>query len=88
MIRSGFIKETHVKRALPRSRGRREETFHVGRSLGRILERIDTQSGQLADLKTVLEETDEKVSWIVREFGFTKKAGGSVCSRLASCRPS
>ncbi|MCY4349220.1 MAG: hypothetical protein OXC25_05155 [Thiotrichales bacterium] len=51
-----------------------EETFHVGQSLGRVLERLDTQSRQLADLKTALEETDEKVSRLVREFGFIKKA--------------
>ena len=51
-----------------------EETFHVGQSLGRVLERLDTQSMQLADLKTALEETDEKVSRLVREFGFIKKA--------------
>jgi len=51
-----------------------EETFHVGQSLGRVLERLDTQFRQLADLKTALEETDEKVSRLVREFGFIKKA--------------
>jgi len=51
-----------------------EETFHVGQSLGRVLERLDTQSRQLADLKTALEETDEKVSRLVRGFGFIKKA--------------
>ena len=51
-----------------------EETFHVGQSLGRVLERLDTQCRQLADLKTALEETDEKVSRLVREFGFIKKA--------------
>lgn len=51
-----------------------EETFHVGQSLGRILERLDTHSKRLDDLKTTLKETDEKVSRVVREFGFIKKA--------------
>ena len=51
-----------------------EETFHVGQSLGRVLERLDTQAKRLDDLKTSLKEMDEKVSRLVREFGFIKKA--------------
>ncbi len=51
-----------------------EETFHVGQSLGRVLERLDTQATRLADLKTALKDTDDKVSRLVREFGFIKKA--------------
>lgn len=51
-----------------------EETFHVGQSLGRVLERLDTQAKRLDELKTSLKETDEKVSRLVREFGFIKKA--------------
>ncbi|MDE0458533.1 MAG: hypothetical protein OXI15_14665 [Chromatiales bacterium] len=51
-----------------------EETFHVGQSLGRVLERLDTQAKRLDDLNTTFKETDEKVSRLVREFGFIKKA--------------
>ena len=51
-----------------------EETFHIGQSLGRVLERLDTQSKRIDDLKALLEETDKKVSQLVREFGFIKKA--------------
>ena len=51
-----------------------EETFHVGQALGRVLERLDTQAKRLDDLNTSLRETDEKVSRLVREFGFIKKA--------------
>ena len=41
---------------------------------GRVLERLDTQSKRIDDLKALLEETDKKVSQLVREFGFIKKA--------------
>ena len=51
-----------------------EETFHVGQSLGRVLERLDTQAKRLDDLKASLKGMDEKVSQLVREFGFIKKA--------------
>ena len=51
-----------------------EETFHVGQSLGRILERLNTHSKRLDDLKTDLDAMDGKVSRLIREFGFIKKA--------------
>lgn len=72
-----------------------EETFHVGQSLGRVLERLDTQANRLADLKTALKETDAKVSQLVREFGFIKKAWwvgllalGFVLAKLTDYLPS
>ena len=71
-----------------------EETFHVGQSLGRILERGDTHSRRLDDSKTALAETDEKVSRLVREFGFSKKvwwigllALGFVLAKLTDYLP-
>ena len=51
-----------------------EETFHVGQSLGRVLERLENQSKRIDDLKTILDAMDGKVSRLVREFGFIKKA--------------
>ena len=51
-----------------------EETFHVGQSLGRVLERLDNQTKRIEDLKELLDETDKKVSRLIREFGFIKKA--------------
>ena len=51
-----------------------EETFHVGQSLGRVLERLDTHTKRLDDLKSALDTIDGNVSRLIREFGFIKKA--------------
>ena len=71
-----------------------EETFHVGQSLGRVLERLETQSKRLDDLRVALDGMDEKVSRLVREFGFIKKAWwvglialGYVLAKLADYLP-
>ena len=65
-----------------------EETFHVGQSLGPVLERLDTQANRFADLKTALKETDAKVSSSSGNSDSSRRRGGSVCSRSVSCWPS
>ena len=59
-----------------------EETFHIGQSLGRVLERLELHTGRLDDLKTSIDETDGKVSHLVREFGYIKKAWWAVLIAL------
>ena len=51
-----------------------EETFHVGQSLGRVLERLDTHTKRLDALKTDIDTMGGKVDRLIREFGFIKKA--------------
>ena len=51
-----------------------EETFHIGQSLGRILERLENHAKQLDDLKNSIDAMGRDVSRLVREFGFIKKA--------------
>ena len=71
-----------------------EENFHIGQALGRIIERLDTESKRIDALRSLLESTDKKVSRLVREFGFIKKewwigliAFGYVLARLADYLP-
>ena len=53
---------------------RTEEFFNIGQSQGRILERLDAQDKRMGDLKSSIDAMDEKVSRLIREFGFIKKA--------------
>ena len=53
---------------------RTEEVFNIGQSQGRILERLDAQDKRMDDLKTSINAMDGKVSRLIREFGFIKKA--------------
>jgi hypothetical protein len=71
-----------------------EENFNIGQALGRIIERLDTESKRIDALKSLLESTDKKVSRLVREFGFIKKAWwigliafGYVLARLSDSLP-
>ena len=51
-----------------------EETFHIGQSLGRILERLENHAERLDGLKNSIDAMETNVSRLVREFGFIKKA--------------
>ena len=51
-----------------------EETFHIGQSLGRILERLENHAKRLDGLKISIDAMEANVSKLVREFGFIKKA--------------
>lgn len=51
-----------------------EETFHIGQSQGRILERLESQGKRLDGLQDAVDGMDKKVSQLIREFGFIKKA--------------
>lgn len=51
-----------------------EETFHIGQSLGRVLERLDTHADRIDAVESSIGTVDEKVSVLLREFGHIKKA--------------
>lgn len=66
-----------------RARLRLDEVFNIGQSQGRILERLDAQEKRMDGLKSTIDAMDGKVSQLLREFGFIRKA---MVDRLDSAR--
>ena len=50
-----------------------QQVFEIAQSLGRTMERLESQGEQIQRIDTTIQTLDEKVDGIARDFGIIKK---------------